>query len=660
MLNSVAQVWLGLQCRQITGASQGLVVLDGVDGKPAPAAVWPEGSVLGQVLVKTAQRAWQQRRDLILELRANPEADRTDSHQIACLLEIKGEVAGVVALQVRSGSAQPQSLLRLLKWGAAWFQLLMEYAESSRNRQLGAALELVATSIEGKRLLQGAIAVATQLAARWQCEQVAIGLSDAGDRHVSVQVLSNNPRFDRRQNLIRAIARAMMEALDQAAVVSYPDSVGSLPIVVHAHEKLAQVQRCLCTVPMAQEQRSLGAITLIRSKDRPFVEVELTFKSDERGGVLGVILAHPVVAFVGIIFALSFVLYLLFVHRVLKHLDATTVVPKRVKVAFNSLSEGVLVLDAKHNVVPANSAFVDRVDCDADSLIGKNISKVSWQLKDSMGGDSRPWERVVNDGKSILGFGMTLITEQNLVRKFMVNSAVIHDGNGKVRGSLTTFDDVTALEPANQHLLETMNQLAASREQVEVQNEELKRLASRDPMTGCLNRRAFFETFERPFVEAQEQGSELSCIMADIDHFKSFNDTYGHAVGDQLIQVVASTLQAHFRSDDLLCGYGGEEFCIVFPGLQRVVVLEIADRIRSEIEQQAGCALRTTAGITVTSSFGVASLSGGAIDPVELIDQADQALYASKETGRNRVTCWPLKPAALEASAVRHFLEATG
>lgn len=275
MLNSVAQLWLGLQCRQITGASQGLVVLDGDDGKPAPAAVWPEGSTLAQGLAKTAQHALRQRRDMVLELRTNPGTERADYHQVACLVEIEGEVAGVVALQVRSGSAQPQSLLRLLKWGAAWFQLLMEYAESSRNRQLGAVLELVASSIEGKRFLQGGIAVATQLADRLQCEQVAIGFLDAAARHVSVQALSNNPRFDRRQNLIRAIERAMMEALDQAAVVSYPDNVGSLPIVVHAHEKLAQGQRCLCTVPMAQDQRPLGAITLIRSKDRPFDEEEL-------------------------------------------------------------------------------------------------------------------------------------------------------------------------------------------------------------------------------------------------------------------------------------------------------------------------------------------------------------------------------------------------
>lgn len=388
--------------------------------------------------------------------------------------------------------------------------------------------------------------------------------------------------------------------------------------------------------------------------------VELAFKSEGRRGLLRTILIHPTFAFVAVIFVVSFFLYLWFMQRVLKHLDPTAVVPERVKLAFNTLSEGVLVLDDRHNVLLANTAFADRVDCTPDSLVGKNLNNVNWDLNDSVGGDLQPWERAIKEDTSVLGKGMTLTTEQNLVRKFMVNSAVIHDANGKVRGTLTTFDDVTALEAVNLHLLETMKELEDSRTQIEIQNEELKRLASRDPMTGCLNRRAFFETFERLFVEAQRDGLELSCIMSDIDHFKSFNDTYGHAVGDQVIQVVASTLEAHLRSNDLLCRYGGEEFCIVFPGLDRGATLNIAERIRGKIEEQAGRALRTTSGITVTSSFGVASLSGGATDPVELIDQADQALYASKEGGRNRVSTWPFDSADVDTPVTLKSLEAAG
>jgi len=128
--------------------------------------------------------------------------------------------------------------------------------------------------------------------------------------------------------------------------------------------------------------------------------------------------------------------------------------------------------------------------------------------------------------------------------------------------------------------------------------------------------------------------------MCDIDHFKRFNDRYGHAVGDEVIRALVRTLQAGLRQHDLLCRYGGEEFCIILPETTLAQAAEIAARLRSEVELHAGSSVRTTEGLQITSSFGLAGLAADMRDPAELIDRADSALYQSKEGGRNRVTVW--------------------
>jgi len=113
----------------------------------------------------------------------------------------------------------------------------------------------------------------------------------------------------------------------------------------------------------------------------------------------------------------------------------------------------------------------------------------------------------------------------------------------------------------NSALMRTVVNLESAQTEILRQNGELERLASRDPLTGCLNRRAFYALFEKAFAESREHGSELCCVMVDIDNFKRVNDRYGHAVGDQAIQAVANCLSAGLRLTDTVGRYGGEEFC---------------------------------------------------------------------------------------------------
>jgi len=165
---------------------------------------------------------------------------------------------------------------------------------------------------------------------------------------------------------------------------------------------------------------------------------------------------------------------------------------------------------------------------------------------------------------------------------------------------------------------------------------ELQRLATRDPLTGCLNRRALLDTFEELVAQAKTENLGISCLIIDIDFFKKVNDTYGHGIGDRVIQEVAKRLLESTRSTDLVCRYGGEEFCIVLPGMAPEGALTLANRILERIAERAGRSVREIEGLNVTVSIGASFSSGAAVNAKQLIDEADLALYEAKRGGRNQ------------------------
>jgi diguanylate cyclase (GGDEF)-like protein len=219
----------------------------------------------------------------------------------------------------------------------------------------------------------------------------------------------------------------------------------------------------------------------------------------------------------------------------------------------------------------------------------------------------------------------------------VLGCAPIFDDAGTMRGCLVSFDDVSDLQQANQRLKATLTQLEVSRHRVEQQNRQLHRLATRDALTDCLNRRAFLDDAGALFSHAIEGARPLACIMLDIDRFKSINDRYGHAFGDEVIRSVARQLGLGLREGDLLCRYGGEEFCVLLPDVGLEIAVRIAERLREAVEKRTGIGLKVIEAPTVTCSLGVAALTPGERSVEVLIDRADRLLYVAKETGRNRV-----------------------
>ncbi len=325
--------------------------------------------------------------------------------------------------------------------------------------------------------------------------------------------------------------------------------------------------------------------------------------------------------------------YFLRARNTLRELDPLSVIPGRVQEAFNVFKEGVLILDEDECIVLANTSFAETVGKTPEELIGLKGSELGWKGCDpNQHGRLLPWLQVLKEGTSRTGVRLVMEKAGAAPLKFVVNAARVLDDRGGWR-VLVTFDNVTELDEKNQELNQTVTQLQIFTEEVLTKNKELEFLATHDPLTQLLNRRALNRGLERLFKEARRQGRELSCIMSDIDQFKLVNDRYGHAVGDEVIRMVAANLQKNSRESDLVGRWGGEEFCILLPGLDVRQAAKIAGRMRLAVQHDS------TVGVSVTISFGVASLQYNAREPGELFSQADKALYIAKEGGRNRVVC---------------------
>ncbi|MCW8400474.1 diguanylate cyclase [Legionella sp. PATHC038] len=157
-----------------------------------------------------------------------------------------------------------------------------------------------------------------------------------------------------------------------------------------------------------------------------------------------------------------------------------------------------------------------------------------------------------------------------------------------------------------------------------------------DALTGLYNRRYLEETLDRELILSEHNNYPISIIMGDLDHFKMVNDHFGHLAGDEVLRVFGTLLKQHARHGDIYCRYGGEEFLLVLPKVEKPLAIERAEQVRSTMA--AAPILYGASAISVTASFGVATFPKDGRTGDELISAADSALYAAKAAGRNRVS----------------------
>jgi len=192
-------------------------------------------------------------------------------------------------------------------------------------------------------------------------------------------------------------------------------------------------------------------------------------------------------------------------------------------------------------------------------------------------------------------------------------------------------------------LAERSREVARYNAQLAAASEKLRAMATTDELTGLGNRRLAFARLSEHWSLAVRHGEPLSCILIDIDHFKRFNDRFGHAVGDMVLKATADVLRRCCRAEEVACRVGGEEFMIVCPRSAAAAAHNAAERIRAAVEANTICAGEQELAVTV--SAGVAQRSEQMRSPEELFKAADGALYAAKEAGRNRVCVAGPQPA---------------
>jgi diguanylate cyclase (GGDEF)-like protein len=213
----------------------------------------------------------------------------------------------------------------------------------------------------------------------------------------------------------------------------------------------------------------------------------------------------------------------------------------------------------------------------------------------------------------------------------------LDDLESKRRGQAAGADDFLS-KPVNavelQIRIAAMLRIKSLTDALDVANRRLAELADTDALTGLANRRRFDTMCAGEHERALRYQRPLSVLMIDIDHFKRVNDTWGHSVGDQVIQQVAQVLGVTVRQSDHVGRVGGEEFCVLAPEVSGAGALALGERLRRGVER-----LRIDPVGEVTVSVGATAWDGmGNHAMGELLQQADQALYQAKESGRNRVT----------------------
>ncbi|MBW2143456.1 MAG: GGDEF domain-containing protein [Deltaproteobacteria bacterium] len=205
-----------------------------------------------------------------------------------------------------------------------------------------------------------------------------------------------------------------------------------------------------------------------------------------------------------------------------------------------------------------------------------------------------------------------------------------------------TNEELGALNLSNEQLIIKLKEAKARAEtltgHLKISNEKLRAIALRDGLTGLYNHRYFQEILDKELSLAMRYRRPFSLIMFDLDHFKEVNDSYGHRVGDIVLQEISALVLKTVRTNDVAARYGGEEFSIIAPETDLKGAAVLAERIRRAVEQMEIVAGSAT--IRVTISVGVATYLPGTegTNKAELLDAADAAMYNAKNNGRNKLS----------------------
>jgi diguanylate cyclase (GGDEF)-like protein len=300
-------------------------------------------------------------------------------------------------------------------------------------------------------------------------------------------------------------------------------------------------------------------------------------------------------------------------------------VPIARDILVEQMLDGMIVLDSQQRIIDINPSARSMIKGGDVIKIGDPLASVLPELCPT-----------AEDLKKRSNTQILSLQRSTEVNRFVdVRMTLISGNKPGVNCSLLILRDITKRKNIEDSLNKANQELEKRITEIQILQNQLKEESIRDPLTRLYNRRYMEDALQREFAHATRDGYPVSIIMADIDHFKKVNDTYGHAAGDEVLEQLSRTFMANFRMEDIVCRYGGEEFLIVMPETTAETAFLRIDNLRQQLESSdlnvTGAALR----ITLSAGIAVYPAEGSTID--EVVQKADQAMYRAKKEGRNRV-----------------------
>lgn len=297
----------------------------------------------------------------------------------------------------------------------------------------------------------------------------------------------------------------------------------------------------------------------------------------------------------------------------------------------NTATNGIYITDDDGYILSMNASGCSMLGVDEQSVIGTNITTISADTA-QFSTPALIKRHIIEVVQKTLGVRREVELRRKSGTTFPaeISTNFVADEDGGIYVGI--FHDISERKAYE-------NELKQSRQKLKAMNEQLRVLSYVDGLTKIHNRRSFDEAIRREFQQARRDGTELSVILCDIDHFKSYNDTYGHQLGDDALIKVAHTIKSSpQRPSDLAARYGGEEFIILLPQTDAKGAQFVAEKTRNSVIKLAIPNSNSSCHQYVTISLGIATIRPTKNCSIEnLIKMADDALYSAKKKGRNNV-----------------------